>query len=1819
MGAGGSVPPLRTEIVHESERTRVTRLFFADQTVIRKEPLGPDAERRVEHETALLARLRGLAGVAQLAEAPRYPGSIVLADVRGTNLTGLARPLKADDLIGLALRLARTVAGMHRREVIHRDITPANIVLAADGVPYLVDFALATSFAEIRPGFAHYSEIAGTLAYLAPEQTGRTGRPADQRADLYGLGATLYELATGEPPFGTGPVSQILHDHLTRVPVPPAAAVPGVPEPLSAIIMHLLEKEPDNRYQSADGLAYDLERLRDTRADPRVAAPQAGEHDVPVRLLPPSRPTGRDAEVAELREAFSQSLGGQCAGVLISGAPGVGKTALAGELRPAVTDSGGWFVTGKFDQYRRDLEFDATHQALRALGRLLLAEPEDELALVRDRILTAAGPNAGLLAAVIPEFAALLAVPPAPGDPLTARPRAQLASARALRAIASGQRPVVVFIDDLQWAGAAPLGFVDLILAEEPTAGLLLITAYRDGDVAGVHPLAAPLARWRDQATVWHLRLADLSHASLVTMIGEMLHASPARAEVLADAIEPRTRGNPFETVELLNALRRDGVLTATAAGWRWQPEAVRARLDGSAAATVEGARVAAMPEQARALAETMACLGGRAELSVLRIAAGLTADGLAHALAPAIEDGLLVMEPGAGEAVRFRHDRLREAAVGGIEPERRRTLQLTMAGRLAAVPELFSAAAELYLPVADAVRDPAERRTAAGLLARAAGQATMIGDNPLVERLLSAALALTEPGETAMIIDLRTRRHAARSVLGRLEEADQDYAVIDALTSSVFDRPEVTSLQMGSLSIRNRFAEANDLGIASLRECGITVPSADGLAAEVSRRLDHLYQWLNRTDAADDAALPEVTDPALVTAGLLLSGLQGSTYFGDDPAAFLWGSLQGLRIWTEHGPAASLVLSAANAAYSAIALRGDYAAAYQVAQRVMVLSEARGYKPETSYAQSVFSNLRTWFEPIENSIPATVGPGEGLLSDGDLVYTSFMYQRAVTGLLECAPTVDAWLTQANAGLNFARRTDTEQFNQWLHSYRWLADVLSRAGAAGEAAPADTSASNPLVLLHVYLTRAIAAAIFGDQASLAKYSAAAQPLLPVTTGNAFGAMARPLRGLSLAWEARAADGADRAALLAELDDVTRWLAARAADAPDNFLHLLRLVEAERAWTDGDFRAAALAFDSARREVAGRQRPWHRALITERAARFHLAHGLEQAGYELLAEARQHYLAWGATAKAAQLDWAYPALRPPADAGGPADAPQDRVLSTAGAVDLLGILSASQALSSETSLERLHTRVTEVLAAMTGATGVHLLLWDEERQEWLPAPGSNSSDAVSADGNADGDQAMPVSVLRYLSRTREPLIVNDAVADDRFARDPYLGGAGCCSLLAMPILGQGALQGVLLLENRLIRGAFTAARLDAVELIAGQLTVSLRNTRLYAEYRRVADEQAALRRVATLVARSARPQEVFTAVAEETGRLLDADNSVLVRYDEPSRTLVIAGAYLRSGAAPPTPIGGHLPLGGYNVTTLVYETGRPSRIDYEHDSVSGHTGHVAASVWGFRSSVGVPVIIAGRPWGSLVVAQGRQELLPADAEARLAAFAELVATAIANAEASAEVAASRARVVAAADQARQRIERDLHDGAQQRLVSLALQFRQAQAAVPPGFPALSAQFEHAVTAVTSTLDEVREIARGVHPAALTRGGLRPAVRALARRAPLPVDFESFPDGRLPEHVEVTAYYVIAEALTNATKHARASAVTIQAEVTDETLTVTVTDDGIGGADLARGTGLVGLKDRVEAFGGRMRIESPQRAGTVLRVELPFAPNGDAASW
>ena len=427
--------------------------------------------------------------------------------------------------------------------------------------------------------------------------------------------------------------------------------------------------------------------------------------------------------------------------------------------------------------------------------------------------------------------------------------------------------------------------------------------------------------------------------------------------------------------------------------------------------------------------------------------------------------------------------------------------------------------------------------------------------------------------------------------------------------------------------------------------------------------------------------------------------------------------------------------------------------------------------------------------------------------------------------------------------------------------------------------------------------------------------------------------------------------------------------------------------------------------------------------------------------------------------------------------------------------------------------------------------------------------------------------------------------------------------GLRSSVGVPIGIEGRLWGAMVV-------AFTQAELppaDTEARLAGfteLVATAVANAQARGELRGFAEEQAALRGVATLVARAVPPEEVFAAVTAEAGRLLTADVAALTRYD-PDGTEIVLGAWADTGA-PPVAVGTRVALGGRDVSSLVFQTSRSARIDGYADA----TGPIAevAREGGVRASAGVPISVAGRLWGVIVVSFTHEEVLPADTEARLIGFTELAATAVANAQAQAELAASRARIVAVGDAGRRRIERNLHDGAQQRLVTLVLQLREAQAAAGTG--ELAQRLEGAVTEVAGVLEDLGEIARGLHPAVLTDSGLRPALRALARRSAVPVSLDVRVKGRLPEPVEVAAYYAVAEALTNMAKYAHASAAEVEATADEGVLQVRVRDDGRGGADFGGGSGLAGLKDRIEALGGRISVHSPPGAGTTVQIALPL---------
>ena len=1471
VGAGGGT------VLYESQRTRVLRLSPPGVPangvggVIWKEALGPGAAARTGQERAILTRLAAVPGVPRLLESPHGETGFAVTDSGGVSLRsvpsagrGVQTGRDVVDLVTFALAFTRVLAGVHEAGVVHKDINPANIVVAGEGgVPVLIDWEMATTFAEERPGFTHESTIVGTLAYLAPEQTGRTGRGVDARADLYALGATLYELATGAPPFGAGggDMLALIHDQLAAVPVPAARVNPVVPAVLSEVIGRLLEKEPDRRYQSAQGLAFDLSRLQDTlTADGEVVGFVLGERDFPLRIAAPSRLVGRDSEITALRAAFAEAMGGGRRGVLVSGAPGVGKTVLIDELRSVVTAAGGWFVQGQFDQYRQDESTDGVGQAMQSLVRMLLAEPDEGLAKLRTELVEGVGPAAGVLAAMSAEMAVLLDV--APTDLATVEPRligGQViqSSVGLLGVLASADRPLVMVIDDLQWASAFPLLFLDTMLLDEGLSGLLLVGAYRDNEVDDARPLAAMLSRWeRLDATPVRLHLQNLATTPLSSLLQQMLRLAPDPARELADAIGARTGGNPYDTVELVDALRREGVLTAAETGWAWDSAKIRGFIGHGDVIELLTARITALPDDTVTILEVLACLGGSVEVSLLAVAADQNPTDVVDALAPALEDGLLVMVQVGLPAVRFRHDQVQQAVQARLPAATRRGLRLRLARRLATHPELEGPAAEQYLAAGpDETPDPDEtdrmdsdeRLRVVRLFQTAAAHSGLI-NRAQSERFLHAAVTLLkispEPLMAGLISELLIEHHAALFDLVRRDDADAVFTEIEQRVAGPVERAPAVAVQVFSLVHRGRMPEAVDLGMRELARLGLVPPTTEALPAEVADGLELLDRWIAAGPQAGELDRPEPVDPRFLAVASLMERLLPAAYICRSPLTE-WLALEAHRLWVEEGPNARLAASLALLPSLGITLRDDYAIGYGAARRVLRVCEARHYEQAAGLLHAATAAFGTpWFEPVEEVIDSCRENRERFLRIGEWVYASHTYVHALWATLDSAPTLDSSVTELAAASKAWARVDDKHCRRGFQAFPVLLDALR--GAADLASPrgdaefaevvhsaAETGNGQPDCLQHV--TWALAAALFDQTEQLERLTATMMPLLTRVKGLYPDAIAHLLRALALAATLQATPPPDRQAALDEFDNCREWLTARAVDAPDNFAHLVTWLDAERAWALADFHAAVSGFDAAMSTRASRRRPWHTALITERAGRCQLANGLTRGGTQLLAEARDRYAAWGASGKVTELDREFPLLPPapismPSPAGSPEPAVEfgQSMIRSSQVVDLLAVLQACQALSSETNLDRLRERLVEILTAMTGATAVNLLLWNDDAQGWfLPATDASGGAAISVD-QAGESGLICLSAFRYVERTREPLLVPDATRDDRFARDRYLRDLNSCSLLVIPLFSRGAPRAMLLLENRLSRGVFTTDRLDAVQLIVGQLTVSLDN-------------------------------------------------------------------------------------------------------------------------------------------------------------------------------------------------------------------------------------------------------------------------------------------------------------------------------------------------------------------------------------------------------
>ena len=680
----------------------------------------------LHNEQRILERLQGLDGCPRLIRYDPAVPELAVADFGGVTLgeSGLLGRLELATFLTLAENLAHCLAEIHGRGVIHKDLNPANLLVRSDDLRVqLIDFDLAITFAEEHPGFDALNCLPGTPAYLSPEQTGRMNRPVDYRTDLYALGAILYTLATGRPPFAETDPLALIHAHLARAPLPPGERAPWLPPLVTELILTLLAKEPDDRYQSAAGLAHDLHRLR--AAPQPLAAIRLRERDLPLAPRPPRRLYGRENELATLLTAFTGAIEGVARGLFVAGYSGVGKTALIHEIHRPVTLGRGLFISGKFEQFRHDRPLLGPVQALRQLCQLLLAEPEEQVAQWRARILAGLGPDAGALVEVVPELQSLLGPqPPVPAlGPHEAQVRLRALLVALVRRIAAPGHPLVLFLDDLQWADQPSLDLIGALLEEPALRGLLLIGAFRDNEVDPAHPLLRLLRRPTVTGVAAPvLTLSSLTAADMTALLADMLHLPHDAVQPLAAALYAKTSGNPFFTIEFLNTLYREGALRPDPqqGRWRWDTAAIQAH---PASANVVDFLTAGLRDLAQQTAESLvaaACLGNTCTLGQLALATGEDLGALAERLRPALERGILITPKAlavhradSGAVLLFCHDRMQQAVYLLRDDAWRARLHLAMARRFAqsaADPVHPLHAAEHYAIAAPLIVERAER-----------------------------------------------------------------------------------------------------------------------------------------------------------------------------------------------------------------------------------------------------------------------------------------------------------------------------------------------------------------------------------------------------------------------------------------------------------------------------------------------------------------------------------------------------------------------------------------------------------------------------------------------------------------------------------------------------------------------------------------------------------------------------------------------------------------------------------------------------------------------------------------------------------------------------------------------------------------------------------------------------------------------------------------------------------------------------------------------------------------------------------------------------
>ena len=1396
----------------------------------------------------------------------------------------------------IATQIAQSLHELHRHQVIHKDLKPANILLNPHTRQVkLADFSIASLLPRETQILTSPNILEGTLAYSSPEQTGRMNRGIDYRTDFYSLGITLYEMLIGKLPFTASEPMQLVHSHIARQAPSLHSLNSEIPLALSNIVSKLIAKNAEERYQTALGVRHDLKHCWEQwQATGTVETFELGKGDLCDRFVIPEKLYGRQADVEALLAAFDRVSAGASELVLVAGFSGIGKTAVVNEVHRPIARQRGYFTQGKHDQLQRSVPFSAFVQAFRDLIVQLLGESEAQLAQWKSRILAALDESAQVIIEVIPELERIVGKQPSVPELSGSATQSRFDSLfqRFVQVFSTKEHPLVIFLDDLQWADAASLKLMKLLMSNTEKGYLMLIGAYRNNEVFAAHPLMLALEDIAEaKATISMLTLKPLQLTDINHLVADTLNCALDIALTLTQSIYQKTQGNPFFSNQFLKALHKDGLiyLDPEAASWQCNISEVQALALTDDVVAFMAQRLQKLSGATQKALQLAACIGNQFNLATLAVVCEKPQLETAMDLWNALQEGLVVpttqvykflQSEGQSRSnlnlddltvtYKFLHDRVQQSAYFLIPEDQKKVTHLKV-GQLLLKHTPLEAHEEAIFEIvnqlnvgAELLTEPGDRDELARLNLTAGRKARAATAYAAAEQYFMVGMEQLAPNFWQHQYDLSLAIHVEAAEVaylnGSFEKTENLAAAITHYARTTLDQVKIYEVLIQSSQAQNKLLGAIQLARSVLKLLGVNLPER-ATVSEIRQGLEQTQSNLARVDQVEDLINLEImSDTYKLAAMRVLAGVSSSTYLAA-PDLFPLVVLKQIDLSLEYGNTGSSTLAYADYGSIVNSIVGDIEACYQFGQLALALLRKLNAKEcQASTLFVVNAIIRHWKEPLRDTLEPLRSAYSAGIETGNLefaamaahTYCCYAYHAGLP-----LSEVEGELQNYGEAVAQLNQKTIVSFCQIYHQV--VSNLLNHSPASPSRLQGNFYDEDKMMLIHqktnnktalffVYLNKLILHYLFGQYSQAVENAEMARK-------NLGGVTSRPLIPLfhfydSLALLALCPSCSEQQPVLIQVAENQAKMQQWMFHAPMNYQHKFNLVEAERLRLLDRKVEAMAAYDQAIAGAKTNQYLNEEALANELAAKFYLSWGQKKVAQVYLTDAYYAYSAWEAKAKIEDLESHYPELLAPIlqrrifhsdSVETKLDSPLVAELTLAfasgsnvsEALDFSTVLKASQALSSEIQLNQLISTLMQVVMENAGADKGALILV-EGNQLIVKAIVNSDNVLLLQSIPAEESQEIPTTLLNYVKRALEPLVIDDVAARNSFTSDPYLDSVQQSpkSLLCIPILNQGKLGSILYLENSLTASAFTKDRLEVLRLLCSQAAISLENARLY---------------------------------------------------------------------------------------------------------------------------------------------------------------------------------------------------------------------------------------------------------------------------------------------------------------------------------------------------------------------------------------------------